>query len=128
MRLVTAVALVFLLDSAGAQSTQPTIADARAWLDKAEKHLLDLSNDAGRASWVQATYITEDTEALAAEATQRSIAATVDLAKESKKFDGLRLPEDMARKILLLRVSLTLPAPANEAESQELTKIVTGME
>lgn len=110
------------------QETKPTIADAREWMDRAEKRLLDLSNQSGRASWVQATYITDDTEALAAEASQRYIAATVELAKESRKFDGVPLPEDIQRKIMLLRISLSLPAPGNEAESQELTKIVTALE
>lgn len=121
-------ALIALIVFPSLQAQKPTISDARDWIDRAEKRLLDLGNASGRASWVQATYITDDTETIAANATQKSIAATVELAKESKKFDGLSLPEDMKRKIMLLRVSLTLPAPANEAESQELTRIVTGME
>ncbi len=124
-RLLLALLLATL---ASAQTPKPSIADARDWLDKAEKRLLDLSNAAGRAAWVQATYITDDTEALAAEASQRAIAATVELVKESKKFDGVTLPEDMTRKIHLLRVGLTLPAPGNEAESQELTRIIASLE
>ena len=119
---------LLLTTFASAQTRKPTIADARAWLDKAEKRLFDLSNASGRASWVAATYITDDTEALSAEANQRLIAATVELVKESKKFDGIPLPEDMTRKIHLLRVGLTLPAPANETESQELTRIVASLE
>lgn len=107
---------------------RPGIADARAFLDKAEKELLDFSNNAGRAQWVQATYITDDTEILAAQATEKFISATVRLAKESKKFDGVALPEDLERKMKLLRVALTLPAPSNPQESEELTRIVTGME
>jgi peptidyl-dipeptidase A len=105
-----------------------TIADARSFLDRAEKRLLEVANESGRASWIQATYITDDTEILAAEATQRAIAVTVELAKESNQFDGMALPEDMQRKMKLLKLSLTLPAPADEKESQELTRIVTGME
>lgn len=107
---------------------RPGIADARAFLDKAEKELLDFSNNAGRAQWVQATYITDDTEILAAQATEKFISATVRLAKESKKFDGVALPEDLERKMKLLKVALTLPAPSNPQESEELTRIVTGME
>ena len=108
--------------------SKPTIADARAFLDKAEAHLLELSNASGRASWVQATYITEDTEILAAEATQRAVAAGVEYAKEAQRFDGVPLPEDLQRKMKLLKVALTLPAPADQKESEELTRIVTQME
>ena len=107
---------------------KPTVAEARAFLDRAEQRLLDVSNEAGRAGWIQATYITHDTEILAADATQRAIAATVELAKESTRFDGLALPEDMQRKMKLLKLALTLPAPSNQKESEELTRIVTGME
>jgi peptidyl-dipeptidase A len=117
-----------LLASLAAAQTKPTIADARKFLDGAEKELLDLSNNANRAQWIQATYITDDTEVLAAQATEKSIAATVRLAKESKKFDGVPLPEDLARKMKLLKVALTLPAPSDPRESEELTRIVTGME
>lgn len=111
-----------------AQSQKPTIEDARKFLDKVDQHLLSLSTDAGRVNWVQATYITDDTEILAAQANQKMIAATVEYAKEAKKFDGVPLPEDLDRKMKLLKVALTLPAPSNEKESEELTRIVTSME
>src|SRR5687768_14910068 len=128
MTKLTIFAVGLLASVTAVAQTKPTIADARAFLDRAEKELLDLSNSAGRAQWIQATYITEDTELLAAQATEKSIAATVRLAKEAKKFDGVALPEDLQRKIKLLKVALTLPAPSNPQESEELTRIVTGME
>ena len=61
----------------------PTIGDARKFLDDAEAKLFDLSGESQRAAWVQSTYITDDTETLAAIANERAIAATVVLAKES---------------------------------------------
>ena len=54
-----------------------TVAEAKAFLDEAEARLLALATDAGRAAWVQSTYITDDTEILAARANQRLIDATV---------------------------------------------------
>jgi peptidyl-dipeptidase A len=111
-----------------AAGSKPGIAEARAFLDKAEAHLLELSNHAGRAGWVQATYITEDTELLAAQANERAIAAGVDYAKQARRFDGVPLPEDLQRKMKLLKLALVLPAPADRKESEELTRIVTQME
>ncbi len=60
---------------------------------------------------MQATYITDDTERIAAEANKDLIAATVEYAVEATRFDGLALPEDVARKLKLLKLSLSLPAP-----------------
>jgi peptidyl-dipeptidase A len=125
--LISLAAVLFACTPAFAQG-KPTIADARAFLDRVEKELLDLTNNASRAQWVQATYITDDTEALAAQVSEKAIAATVRFAKEASQFDGVALPEDLARKMKLLKVSLTLPAPSNPQESEELTRIVTGME
>jgi peptidyl-dipeptidase A len=124
----TLFSLVACLLIAPVQAQQPTVADAKAFLDAAEARLLQLSNEAGQASWVQATYITDDTEAISARANERIIAAGVELAKEATKFDKVQLPPDMARKMKLLKLSLTLAAPSNDKEREELTKLATGLE
>ncbi len=107
---------------------QPTAEEAKIFLDKAEARLFDLMEEAGRAAWVQATYITSDTETLAARANQRQIEAVVELVKESKRFDRVKLPVELERKMKLLKLSLTLAAPSDPKESQELTRIAAGME
>ena len=109
-------------------SSRPTVAEAKKFLDEAEAKLLALANDAGRAGWVQATYITDDTETLAAAANERQIAATVAYAKQTTRFDGLRLPPELARKLALLKLSLDLAAPSDPRESQEVTRIAAAME
>ena len=106
----------------------PTVAEAEAFIKGAEAKLLELSVNASRADWVKATYITDDTEILAAQADERVIAAQVELAKQATRFDGLKLPADLARKMRLLKVSLVLPAPADFHQSAELTKITSKME
>src|SRR4051812_4187464 len=57
----------------------PTVADARKFLDEANARLLQLTNDAGQASWVQSNFITDDTEAVAARANEKQIEAAVEL-------------------------------------------------
>ncbi len=118
------------LSSAGiAQSTKaPTITEARQFLDKAEDRLFSLSNEAGRAAWVQSNFITDDTEAIAALANERAIAASVELAKEATRFDKVPLPEDLTRKMKLLKLSLTLAAPDNPKEREETTKLAASLE
>ena len=118
------VAFVFLLVSLarGAQNTANP-AEAASFLEKAEAELLLLGSEAGRADWVKSTHITDDTEALAAAANQRVIDATVRLAKQAARFDGVKLPPDMARKMKLLKLSLTVAAPSDPKLSAELTRI-----
>jgi peptidyl-dipeptidase A len=106
----------------------PTVDEARAFLEKAEAELLKLSVDASRASWVQVTFITDDTEILSAQANQKLIAATAGHAKSAARFSGLTLPPDLSRKMLLLRNALTLAAPADPAKSEELTRIAASLE
>jgi peptidyl-dipeptidase A len=106
----------------------PTVREAQAFMDDAEARLLTLSVEDSRAQWVNATYITDDTEILAAKADERAIAATVELAKKSTRFDSLKLPGELARKMKLLKLSLTLATPADPKEGEELTRIVAAME
>jgi peptidyl-dipeptidase A len=106
----------------------PTLAEAKAFLDRASSKLLELSVLDERADWVKSTFITDDTEILAAKADEDQIVATMQLAKESTRFSHLKMPEDMARQFKLLRLSLTLAAPSNPKEAQEVTQTASRME
>ncbi|MDQ2978469.1 MAG: M2 family metallopeptidase, partial [Acidobacteriota bacterium] len=109
-------------------AAKPAAGDAKAFLEEAEGKLLALSTEASRAGWVQSTYITDDTEILSAAANERVIAASVVYAKKAARFDGAGLPPTSARKVRLLKNSLTLAAPADPKESEELTRIVASLE
>jgi peptidyl-dipeptidase A len=107
------------------QATQgpPTVEEARKFSEDAENRLLDLMIKAGRAQWVQETFITHDTEQLAADANQQVKAAVSELAAQSRRYDGMQLPEDVARKLKLIKLSVDIPAPQNPKESAELSQI-----
>ena len=119
--------LAFLLPGL-APAQAPTAAGAKAFVEKAEEQLLKVSIGAERANWVAANFITEDTELIAAEAGQRRMELAASLAKEATRFDGLALDEETARKLKLLKLSLTLAAPADPKKSEELARIAAGME
>ena len=112
----------------GLLAAQPTVQDAKKFLDDAEQRLLVLANEAQQASWVQENFITSDTEALAALANQRATDEQVRLAKESKRFDALTLPADLARKMRLLRIGFTLATPADPKESEEVSRLAAGLD
>jgi peptidyl-dipeptidase A len=102
--------------------------EADKFLADAEKRLLDLNIKSGRADWVKSTFITDDTETLAADANEVLIAATTELAEQSRKYENVDLSLESKRKLKLLKLALTLPAPKDPAERAELTKIAAAME
>jgi peptidyl-dipeptidase A len=113
---------------ARAADRKATPEEARKFIDNAEQKLLVLGVDSARADWIKSTYITDDSELLSAKLSERAIAATVEYAKQSTRFDGLKLDPATARKLKLLKLSLTIATPSNPKESEELTRIVAGLE
>jgi len=83
---------------------------------------------AARAEWVANTYITFDTEELTAEADEANAVATRDLAMQARPYEQLRLPADVRRKLLLLKLSLAAPPPPDPRQTTELSRITTGLQ
>jgi peptidyl-dipeptidase A len=108
--------------------TKVTVAEGEQFITDAEKRLFDLNVKFARADWVKSTFITDDTETLSANANKDLIGATTELAEQSRRFDGLDLSADTHRKMKLLKLSLTLPAPKDPTERDELTKLAASME
>lgn len=109
-------------------SKAPTVDEARKFMDQAEQRLLELSVDASRADWIKSTYITDDSEAVAARLNERAIAATVELVKQARRFENVKMPDDLARRFKLLKLSLTIATPADPKEAAELTRTTAAME
>ncbi|MGE5326297.1 MAG: M2 family metallopeptidase [Deltaproteobacteria bacterium] len=103
----------------------PTVAEAEQFVARAEERLHKLGVESSRAGWVQATYITDDTEALAAAAAEQFLAAVTELANQAKRFEGMKLPPDVARKLWLLKLSVSAPAPSDPNERAELAGLET---
>src|SRR5438552_18477286 len=108
-RLALAAALTL---SAPAFAQTAVDAAAKAFIAQAEKELAAHALLANRADWINRTYITEDTDALAAEFGARGTQMSVRLAKDAAKFDGVKgLSFDVRRKLDFLKQRIVLPAP-----------------
>ena len=118
----------FLLVIQAHAASKPTAAEAERFMNQAEARLNEIEVKAARASWVQENFITDDTEALSADAQDQLTAATTELIEQSKRFDGLSLPPELARKFMLLRLSLTAPAPKDPALRKEMTQIAASLD
>ena len=125
------VASALALDAQDARPTPAypaTVEGVRAFLDEANRELLRLGNASSRAGWTQATYITPDTEQMAAEANEALVNAQTRYAREAARFDALDLPAADRRQLIVLKNSLTMSAPPDPKEAEELTRLVAGME
>ncbi len=110
-------------------SGPPTVDEAVAFVAAADKRILKVWADGQRDEWINETNITDDTEALAAEASAETARVVGELIVQAKRFNGLRdqLPPDVARKLYLLSVAQTIPAPSDAAKRDELAKLGTTM-
>ena len=127
-RMFVVMAVVGLLLAAPGRAEAPTVAEAEEFMTQAEEQLLGLWVNSERASWVQSNFITEDTEAIAAAAQTELIGATMELAAAAARYNDLDLGPELRRKLLLLKTSLPLAAPADRALQAELSGIMTRME
>lgn len=130
-RLLLTGLILIIATGVDAQNTSRsgrTVAEAKVFVDSAEQRLRELWVRSSRASWVQNNFITDDTEALAADAQKDVTAASVAFAKGAARFDGVKLPYEIERKLKLLKLSLTLPAPSNDNDQQEVTQIAVSLE
>jgi peptidyl-dipeptidase A len=111
---------------AGAAVAAPSVADAEAFVTAAEKDLFDFSVEGARVAWVNATYITDDTDALAARFGEIGTEKSVKYAIEAAKYQNVAgLAADTRRKLDILRGGLVLPAPTTPGAAKELSEIAT---
>ena len=101
---------------------------AKAFLDTANETTLRLGIEQSQAAWVQQTFITADTEAIAARANQAANETGVRFAKEATKYDRVDVSTEQRRQLNLLKVSLVLAPPSDPKESDELSKIMARLE
>ncbi len=114
--------------SAKAAAGAPSVAEAERFITQAEARLQKLWIKGARASWVSENFITDDTQAMAADASQAVKAATSQLAGEARRYEKLPLPPDVARKFKLLKLSVNIPAPHDPAAQAELSRIAVALD
>jgi len=111
---------------ANSQNAAPTIAEAEVFIANAEKQLVEMGEYGAKIFWVNANFITEDTDWLATRVGAEFTKLGVDLANGAKRYNDLELPDELARKMKFLKIGLTLPAPSKvEGAAEELSEIST---
>lgn len=114
---------------AAAPVAAPTAADAEAFIAAAEKDLFDYTVEASQVNWVNSTYLTEDTDAMAARINAVGTEKAVKYALEAAKYSEVPgLSAETKRKLTILRTGLVLPAPTTPGAAAELNNIATDLQ
>jgi peptidyl-dipeptidase A len=113
--------------AAGAYPMTPV--GARAFVAAVEKDLFDLSVIGSRAAWINATYINDDSDALAAYFGTIGTEKGVKYASDAARYAQVQgLDFDTSRKLNILRGALVLAAPTTEGAAAELNTITTRLQ
>ncbi|MES2444658.1 MAG: M2 family metallopeptidase [Pseudomonadota bacterium] len=109
-----------------APAPAPTAADADAFVDRVEKEFYAFNLIANRVAWINATYINDDSDALAAEYGARGTEMAVRYALEAARYANVKgLSPDTRRKLDILRTAITLPAPTRDGAATALADLAT---
>ena len=111
---------VFSLSQSAQQP--PTVAEAQAFLDRANAELMKNAIDASHAEWTAETFINEDTEATTALLNEIATARNLALIAESHRFDHLTLPPELRREFYLLQIGAPA-APKDPKLLEEETQL-----
>jgi peptidyl-dipeptidase A len=116
--------LVAALAACGGGDARPK-ETADEFVARYSDELREVVTEYQRATWLQLTYINEDTEALSAKAYERLQAEVAEGIAAAKTYEGAEMSPESARAIQLLKFSLSAPAPDDPAKRAELAALET---
>jgi peptidyl-dipeptidase A len=109
-----------------APAAKPTAAEAERFLADTEARLNKLNNEQSRAAWVGSNFITDDTEGIASYFAERYLTASGEAAIGARRFNGVKLPAESARKIMLLQQTLVFADPKEREQYAQLQAAMNG--
>ncbi len=108
--------------------TPPPKIDAPVFVEEVNKELVGQLREINAAGWTQSTNITVDTTYLNARATDRILEFYSRKAGEAKAYDNDKLDASAARSLMLIKLGVSAPAPADATKRAELAGLSTELE
>jgi len=105
-----------------------TLQDAKEFLETTETRLEEFNLRAATTAWAKATNITDATNAAEAAVNAEGAKLSTELANAAKRFNTLKLPVDMRRKIDGLKRGSSFPAPEKDGAADELAEIMSRLD
>ncbi len=128
LSVVAALAALPIRGETQAPAADTAVQRARRFLDSAEAVLAVQNVVQNRAEWLSEYDINYDTEVLSAEAQRGFGAALSRIVQTSRQFDGVPLPDELARRMQLLKRFIDAPAPPDSADATEMTRLAAGLD
>jgi peptidyl-dipeptidase A len=119
---------LLLLCSTAHASGRGTPKEAKAFVERVNKELRTLWVRQSTADWIQANFITDDTERASADATDEVMAYLTRVQKEAMRFAGVKADADTERMLYLLRVAAALPAPSDAKKRAQLAGLASQLD
>lgn len=101
---------------------------AEAFITRVSGQLEAANRENQAAGFVSETYITPDTQAIAAKANERYLAVLSGAVAEAKRYDGQPLSAASARAIMKLRLNVPAPAPADRLKRARLAELAAALD
>src|SRR5690606_6441393 len=110
------------------QESRASAAEADKFVAGVNKDLRAMSPELSKSAWVASTYITPDSQFLAAKSNENFLNWMARTVEASKKFADLELSAPTARAITLIQTGTTMPAPSDPQKVSELAQLAAKME
>ncbi len=101
---------------------------ADQFIGRVNAELKALYPELSASQWISNTYITDDSQLIAAKANERFLTQLNRWLEQAKRFEGQDMSPQTARAINLLKIGIAMPPPKDPAKLSELTRIATDME
>ncbi len=112
--------------TAAAEMYPETPEGVTRWLAAVEADLAAFSVEYGHISWLNATYINHDSDTMAAKYGAQLTLKQVAYANEAARYARVAgLGAETARKLDMLRTSISMPAPGTPGAAEEMNDIAT---
>ena len=125
---LTPIVIAFLYLVSSAISGWASGDEASNFVTHAESELEILGALSERAEFLNRTDETEEHTRISTEASRIARERRVILAKQAAHFAGRTLPDDVARKLGLMQLAITIPAPSNPERSKVLSETITKLQ
>jgi len=97
--------------------------DATAFVARFNEEGERVALELGKAAWIQNTYITPDTSWVSAKARERWLNFRNDMIEGAKNYNDVPPDGEVGRALMLIKQSVTMPAPRDREKVAELAKL-----
>lgn len=111
-----------------AQTPDAGVQEAAALVERVNDEAYERLRELAAAQWVASTYIIDDTQLLAARASERELAYQAKLLEQMRPYVELDLDPATRRAFDILFSGQTVLPPAEAAARSELTRLATALE